>query len=137
MSGPALYELLLGSFADGTPLEAFDEKSQTIFSVMDNIQYVLNTRAGSLSHLPEYGLPDLTSIYRDLPASAHKLKRMIETTLLRYEPRLQAVEIELKVPDDEAMLSYTLICHLKQAGLVRFGTWFMPDGRVKLKRYGM
>ncbi|GGP18188.1 type VI secretion system baseplate subunit TssE [Silvimonas iriomotensis] len=135
MSGPGLYERLLGSFADGTPVDEYDDKTQTILSVMDNIQCVLNTRAGSLSHLPEYGLPDLTSIYRELPASAHRLKRMIESTLLQYEPRLQAIEIELKTPDDEAMLSYMLICHLKQTGLVRFGTWFMPDGRVRLRRH--
>ncbi|MGC3962156.1 MAG: type VI secretion system baseplate subunit TssE [Rhodocyclaceae bacterium] len=135
MSGPSLYEMLTGHFADGAPADAFDEKTQTIVSVMDNIQRILNSRAGSLAHLPDYGLPDLTSIYRELPASAHRLKHTIERTLLRYEPRIQGIEIELHPATEEITLTYTLVCHLRRTGLVRFGTWFMPDGRVQLKRY--
>ncbi|MDR3428727.1 MULTISPECIES: type VI secretion system baseplate subunit TssE [Silvimonas] len=135
MTGPALYELLTGHFADGTAIDAFDEKTQTIISVMDSMQRILNSRAGSLSHLPDYGLPDLTTIYRELPASAHKLKRTIEATLIKYEPRLRSIEIELQPMDEEAILSYTLVCHLRRAGLVRFGTWFSPEGQVRLSRY--
>ncbi|MDQ7989601.1 MAG: type VI secretion system baseplate subunit TssE [Candidatus Dactylopiibacterium sp.] len=135
MPGPSLYELLTGHFADGTPVAVFDDKTQTIVSVMDNLQRILNACEGSLAHLPDYGLPDLTSIFRDLPASAHRLMRAIERTLLRYEPRIARIEIELQPASHEDVLRYTLVCHLRQAGLVRFGTWFMPDGRVQLKRY--
>jgi type VI secretion system protein len=31
------------------------------------------------------------------------------------------------------LLSFTMSCHLRQAGLVRFGTHFTPDGRTRLK----
>lgn len=134
MSGPSLYELLSGYFADGVPIDSCDARTQNIVSVMDNIERILNSRAGGLAHLPDYGLPDLTSIYRELPASAHRLKQTIAATLLQYEPRLKGIEIEL-LPSEGTSLSYTLICHLRQAGLVRFGTWFMPDGRVQLKRF--
>ncbi|KPC52615.1 type VI secretion system baseplate subunit TssE [Amantichitinum ursilacus] len=134
MAGPALYELLTGHFADGVAIDAVDPNTQTILSVMDSIQRILNARAGSLAHLPEYGLPDLTTLYRELPASAHQLKRTMEATLKLFEPRLLSVEIELQPAVDEAILSYTLVCHLKQAGLVRFGTYFMPEGRVWLNR---
>lgn len=135
MSGGSLFELLTGHFADGTPLDAFEARTQTIVSVMDNIQRILNSRAGSLSHLPDYGLPDLTTIYRELPASAHRLRDIIQATLLRYEPRIRAIDIELQPVDASATLVYTLVCHLKEAGLVRFGTWFTPEGRVELRRY--
>jgi type VI secretion system protein len=30
--------------------------------VLDNMQRVLNCRAGTLAHLPDYGLPDMTKI---------------------------------------------------------------------------
>ncbi|MFC3624648.1 type VI secretion system baseplate subunit TssE [Vogesella amnigena] len=135
MSGTSLFEMLTGHFADGSPVDAFDVRTQTIVSVMDNIQRILNSRAGSLSHLPDYGLPDLSVIYRELPASAHRLRDIIQATLLHYEPRIRSIEIELQPVDASATLAYTLVCHLQEAGLVRFGTWFTPEGRVQLKRY--
>lgn len=135
MSGTSLFEMLTGHFADGSPVDAFDTRTQTIVSVMDNIQRILNSRAGSLSHLPDYGLPDLSIIYRELPASAHRLRDIIQATLLHYEPRIRSIEIELQPVDASATLGYTLVCHLQEAGLVRFGTWFTPEGRVQLKRY--
>jgi type VI secretion system protein len=30
------------------------------------------------------------------------------------------------------LLSFTMSCHLHQAGLVRFGTHFTPDGQTRL-----
>lgn len=48
----------------GLPLQAVSENTQVILSVLDNMQRILNTRAGSLKHLPDYGLPDMTKILR-------------------------------------------------------------------------
>lgn len=31
------------------------------------------------------------------------------------------------------LISFTMACHLHQAGLVRFGTNFMPDGKTRLR----
>jgi type VI secretion system protein len=53
-----------------------------ILSVQQNIRRILNARAGALKHLPDYGLPDLTNIYKALPASAHLLRQQMEATLL-------------------------------------------------------
>jgi type VI secretion system protein len=41
--------------------------------VLDNMQRVLNCRAGTLAHLPDYGLPDMTKILQGMPGSAHEL----------------------------------------------------------------
>lgn len=129
-TGPSLYELLTGHFANGRPLDDCDEKSAVLFSVMDSIQRILNTRAGSLKHLPDYGLPDLSMIYQHLPASANELKKEISRVLLAYEPRLKSIEVEIRPPDEGMVLKYMLTCHLKQKGLVSFGTYFVPDGKV-------
>ena len=99
----------------------------------DNIQRILNSRRKALAHLPGYGLDDLSEIYRHLPASAHKLKTEIESTLLEYEPRLRAIDIEINKPEPGMLLSFTMACHLRREGLVRFGTDFMPDGRTRLR----
>ena len=56
-------------------------------------------------------------------------------TLLTYEPRIRSIDIELNdVPDPELKVSYVMSCHLKKAGLVRFGTYFDPPGRMRVQR---
>ncbi len=75
-------------------------------------------------------------VYRHLPASAHTLRRDIETTLLRYEPRLKAIDIVIEDTEPGMLLSFTMTCHLHRAGLVRFGTHFTPDSKTRLKLLG-
>jgi type VI secretion system protein len=133
-AGPSLYDMLLGHIG-GVSLDAYDNKTLEILSVQENIKRILNTRAGSLKHLPDYGLPDLSNIYQALPASAHLLKKQMETTLLTYEPRIRSIDIELDdVPDPGLKVSFVMSCHLKKAGLVRFGTYFDPPGRLRVER---
>ena len=133
-AGPSLYDMLLGQIG-GEPIHLYDDRTLECMSVQQNIQRILNTRAGSLKHLPDYGLPDLTRIYKALPASAHQLKKQMETTLLRYEPRIRAVDIAVLESEDPGVLvCFEMTCHLKTAGLVRFGTYFEPPGRMRLKR---
>ena len=131
-TGPSLYDMLLGNVG-GVPLADHDDKTLEILSVMENLRRILNTRAGSLRHLPDFGLPDLTNIYRNLPASAHLLKARMEATLLIYEPRIRAIEREVLPADPGMVISYLMTCHLRKRGLVRFGTHFEPEGRTFLQ----
>ncbi|WP_414442557.1 type VI secretion system baseplate subunit TssE [Burkholderia sp. 22PA0106] len=133
-AGPSLYDMLLGQIG-GEPLDAYDDQTLECMSVQHNVQRILNTRAGALKHLPDYGLPDLTNIYKALPASAHLLRQQMETTLLKYEPRIRSIDVDLLDNDDPGVLvNFEMTCHLKKAGLVRFGTYFEPPGRMRVKR---
>ena len=51
MSTPSLYEMLTFSFSGELPLEQISERDQLILSVMDNMQRIINCRAGTLAHL--------------------------------------------------------------------------------------
>jgi type VI secretion system protein len=133
-AGPSLYDMLLGHI-DDEPLENYDDNTLEILSVQANIRRILNTRAGVLKHVPDYGLPDLTNVYRNLPASVNDLRNQMEGVLLKFEPRLRSVDIEINDnPDPGLLVSFTMICQLKKAGLVRFGTWFEPPGRMRVER---
>ncbi|KML19700.1 MULTISPECIES: type VI secretion system baseplate subunit TssE [Burkholderia] len=133
MPGPSLYDMLLGQIG-GEPLDSYDDRTLECLSVQQNVQRILNTRAGALKHLPDYGLPDLTNIYKALPASGHVLKQQMEGTLLKYEPRIRAIDVEILENHDPGILvSFEMTCHLKKAGLVRFGTYFEPPGRMRLR----
>ena len=126
--------MLLGQI-NGEPLVNHDDKTLEILSVQANIRRILNTRAGALKHVPDYGLPDLTDVYRNLPASVHDLRNQMESTLLKFEPRLRAVDIEIdQKPDPGLLVSFTMVCHLRKAGLVRFGTYFEVPGRMHVRR---
>ncbi|HBB7394528.1 TPA: type VI secretion system baseplate subunit TssE, partial [Escherichia coli] len=104
-----------------------------ILSVLDNMQRILNTRAGSLKHLPDYGLPDITTILQGMPGTAHQLMRVLSDVLLKYEPRIKRVDVTMQEQTQPGELHYVIDAELKDAGLVRYGTTFIPEGRVLLR----
>lgn len=109
MSTPSLYEMLTFSFSGELPLEQISERDQLILSVMDNMQRIINCRAGTLAHLPDYGLPDLSLIHQGMAAGIHGLMRQIEETLLRYEPRLSQIQVELLPQPRPGHLNYLIL----------------------------
>ncbi|PEH73897.1 type VI secretion system baseplate subunit TssE [Edwardsiella tarda] len=133
MPRPSLYEILYGNFTGGLELNQVSEEEQVILSVLDNMQRILNTRAGSLKHLPDYGLPDMTTVLQGMPGTAHQLMRVLSGVLLKYEPRLKRVDVTMPEQIRPGELHYVVDVELKDAGLARYGTTFMPEGRVLLR----
>lgn len=130
---PSLYEMLTLNFGGELDLLRVNERDQVILSVLDNMQRILNSRAGTLAHLPDYGLPDMSQILQGMPGSAHGLLSLLSATLLKYEPRLESLSITLLPQTRSGHLEYTLEAHLKELGLVRFGTEFAPEGKVLVR----
>ena len=133
MPQPSVYEMLLGNFTGGLDLHHVSEENQVISSVLDNMQRILNCRAGTLSHLPDYGLPDMSKILQGMPGSAHALLTTLSATLLKYEPRLKSLNVVLLPQSEPGHLEYAIDAELKGFGLVRYGTAFMPEGRVLMR----
>lgn len=130
---PSLYEMLTGNFTGGLDLHQVSEQNQVILSVLDNMQRILNCRAGTLAHLPDYGLPDMTKILQGMPGTAHQLLKTFSEVLLKYEPRLQSITVILLDQEIPGELRYAIDARLKGIGLVRYGTDFMPEGRVLIR----
>lgn len=130
---PSLYEALYNNFTGGLDLHQVSEQNQTILSVLDNMQRILNCRAGTLTHLPDYGLPDMTSIIHGLPGTGHDLMDTFSGVLLKYEPRLKQITVVLQEQTTPGELRYAIDAELKGIGLVRYGTEFMPEGRVLIR----
>ncbi|NIG73659.1 type VI secretion system baseplate subunit TssE [Klebsiella sp. Ap-873] len=130
---PSLYDMLLGNFSGELPLQQVSEENQVILSVLDNMQRILNCRAGTLAHLPDYGLPDMTKILQGMPGTAHQLINALASVLLKYEPRLQSINVALLEQTQPGELRYAIDAELKGLGLVRYGTEFMPEGLVLLR----
>lgn len=130
---PSLYEMLSGNFCGGLSLHQVSEQNQVILSVLDNMQRILNCRAGTLAHLPDYGLPDMTKILQGMPGSAHQLITTLSVVLLKYEPRLSRITVVMLAQTQPGELRYAIDAELKGIGLVRYGTEFMPEGRVLIR----
>ena len=130
---PSLYEMLSGNFSGGLSLHKVSKQNQVILSVLDNMQRILNCRAGTLAHLPDYGLPDMTKILQGMPGTAHELMGALSAVLLRYEPRLRKIAVILLDQHIPGELRYAIDAELRGIGLVRYGTEFMPEGRVLLR----
>jgi len=130
---PSLYELLLQNFAGDLELYRVDAANQQTLSVLDNLQRILNSRAGALSHLPDYGLPDMGTILQGLPATAHVMMTTLVGTLLKYEPRLAAVDMDMLPQTRAGHLEYTLDVQLKNGERMTFGTTLAPEGKVLVR----
>jgi type VI secretion system protein len=130
---PSLYEVLLQNFDGELAVDQVAEADQLTLSVLDNLQRILNSRAGTLSHLPDYGLPDMGMILQGLPATAHRLMNTMAETLLKYEPRLAAVSVELLAQAQPGHLEYRLDAQLKGGARLLFGTTLAAEGKVLVR----
>ncbi|WP_110968865.1 type VI secretion system baseplate subunit TssE [Pseudomonas huaxiensis] len=136
---PSLYEMILQNFQGDLELYQVSEQDQQTLSILDNLHRILNSRAGTLAHLPDYGLPDMGLILQGLSGAAHSVKSAIVATLLKYEPRLLTIDVELLPESRPGHLEYTLEAQLKGGDRVTFGTTLIPGGKVvvrHLKRQG-
>ncbi|WP_329911763.1 type VI secretion system baseplate subunit TssE [Serratia quinivorans] len=129
----SLYEMLYCNFTGGLGLHQVSEENQVILSVLDNMQRILNCRAGTLAHLPDYGLQDMTKILQGMPGTAHQLMGTLSDVLLKYEPRLKSVDVVIMEQTQPGELRYAIDAELKGLGLVRYGTEFMPEGKILLR----
>ncbi|WP_152227557.1 type VI secretion system baseplate subunit TssE [Pseudomonas sp. SCB32] len=130
---PSLYELLLQNFTGELDLHRAREEDQPLLSVLDNLQRILNCRAGTLSHLPDYGLPDMSEILHGMPGSAHGLIGNMTNMLLKYEPRLASLNIELLPQILPGHLEYSVTVELHDGMRATFGTTLAPEGRVLVR----
>ncbi len=130
---PSLYEMLMQSFSGEMELRQVSGNDQVILSVLDNLQRILNCRAGVLDHLPDYGLPDMSQILQGITGSAHGLMTAMTAVLLKYEPRLAGVAITLVPQRRPGQLEYIMEAELKGIGRFTFGTTFTSEGRILVR----
>lgn len=65
--------------------------------------------------------------------TAHEMMSTLSAVLLKYEPRLKKITVALLEQQVSGELRYAIDAEIKGVGLVRYGTEFMPEGRVLLR----
>lgn len=132
-----LFEKLVGTYADGTPVRSVPAASRRLRSVVDHVQRLMETRKGSLVHLPELGMPDIGDLYRRLPGSAQEIQSELELLLRRHEPRLENVRVQFQEFDAaHARIRFRISGVLKGLGRLQLESSFFPSGRGEVRHTG-
>lgn len=132
----SLFDVLGGCFADGRPLASVPAEQRRLHSVVSNLHRLFNTRRGTVRHLPGYGLPDISEIYRDIPESIPDLRRAIQEAVAQYEPRLRYARVEHQHTDAYTMqLVFLLSAQLVEGAPVRFRTTFTSNESARVSPF--
>lgn len=127
----SIYDMLRGSFrCDDRPLHQIPERQHLILSIVDNLDRLFNTRRGTIQHMANYGLPAISEIYRDIPASIPDLENAIRVAVETYEPRLTNVRVRHCQKQDDALdltLAFILSGDVEGNPAVRFKTTFQSE----------
>jgi type VI secretion system protein len=110
---------------------------RTIESVLTHLRKMLNVRQGSVCTLPDYGIPDLNSLFTQYPDAVMALRRIIKESLEKYEPRLRRVNVRY-LPDEEnpLLLRFEITARLvmdDQDSPIRFETVVGDSGKVRVR----
>jgi len=104
-----------------------------MLSVISNLTHLFNTRQGAIPHLPDYGLPDTTSVYHDVTQTPDVLAREIRSAVQKYEPRLTHVRIDVREGESATMrMVFILTANLEKGQRIRLQTTFAADDLVRV-----
>jgi len=115
MENISLYDLLVGTFismgddpgdVDLSYFDRMSEDEKLRRSIVENLKMVLQTRRGSVQHLPDFGIPDIRKIYFD-EGTIDAIPKQIAETIVKYESRLTDVRVTT-TDFDERNLSVSL-----------------------------
>jgi len=136
----ALLDALTGSFESGgagVRVADVPEGEQQLHSVLGNLRRLFNARRGSLAHVPEYGLPDLSDVSPSSPEKIEALRVAIRESVERFEPRLQKVRVTREGGRaDASHLVFLLSAQLGRDTRVRFQTTIRSSEPVEIRPKG-
>lgn len=109
--------------------------SQLKNSISSHLAHLLNTKQGTLAHMPDFGLPDLTEVYKRIPSSIAQFKQAIIKTIEKYEPRLKQVQIiDTYIHDNEySVLKFYIAGQLATGENISFNSNFLNEGRAVIE----
>jgi type VI secretion system protein len=105
--------------------------------VLGNLRRLFNARRGSLAHVPEYGLPDLSDVSPSSPEKIEALRVAIREAVERFEPRLQKVRVTREGGRaDSSHLVFLLSAQMGPNARVRFQTTIRSSEPVEIRPKG-
>ena len=103
-----LLEGVMGRFLSGWPISEIPENQHLLLSIREHLVALFNTRRGSLGHLDDYGLPDISEVCDKMPGSIAELQKAIRETIVKYEPRIKQVQVVEHEEADENSTAFSV-----------------------------
>ena len=129
----ALYDIITGKNGRGGKIARFPDQQELLESIHDHLIRLLNARQGVLRHLPDYGLPDLDTFYRELPYSEEDIAYAVKTVIEKYEPRLENVRVQPRARDiRKCVVRMEISGRLQDGTQVRFQTLFKSNYQAQI-----
>ncbi len=106
-----------------------------VASILSHLRGLLNTRQGSSSLDPSYGLPDYTDMFHNFPRGRKALAEGVAQTVSRFEPRLRNVEVDVQERSEgDVFLHFVIRAQLASNGKpVQFDSSIASTGRVVVR----
>ncbi|ADZ92880.1 type VI secretion system baseplate subunit TssE [Marinomonas mediterranea] len=129
----SLYEVLSQQHMGGAQLSDFPTYEDYLMSIHDHLVRLLNARQGGLSHLPDYGMPDLNKLYQALPYSEDDIAIAVKKIVEKYEPRLTGVHV-IPLPRDlnSGVVSIRITGKTHNGNAISFKTNFKSSGTAEV-----
>ncbi len=106
------------------------------WSIRNHLKVLLNTRKGTINFKPEYGLSDVSVVFKEFPDSIEMLRQQIERAIRDYEPRLTNVNASLVDREDKLFRATYLVSAEIRSGpekeSIRFRTRINSDGLMEI-----
>lgn len=91
-------------------------RAHEVESIVGHLRLLLNTRQGTSTSSPTYGLLDLLPLLKTLPQSRHQLCEELRQTIMTHEPRLVRVVVHQVVAADPMVLHFEITASLRATG---------------------
>jgi len=114
------------------------EKLETrpLNSIISHLSKLLNTRQGSVSIAPDFGVPDITNLPGgNIMETRQRVEAIIQEVVEKYEPRLKNVKMRMHQDDKPGLsLKFRLEANLTEnEGVpVVFETIVSTDGKISI-----
>jgi type VI secretion system protein len=88
-------------------------KDNEIKNIIENLNYVLNTKKGYGSLLTDFGIRDMNE-YSSRDQLAAAIMEEVKYNIDNYEPRLQLMKISIEDTNDPFRISFKIECAVKE-----------------------
>lgn len=88
------------------------DSQAVIKSIIDNLNYVLNTKKGYGSFISDFGIRDMNE-YSSRDQLAVAIMEEVRSNIDKFEPRLQIVDITIENTRDPFRIAFKIECRLK------------------------
>lgn len=113
------------------------QQQDEIESVCKHLNSLLNSRRGVLSHMKDYGLPDVEDIYEGLPYSQQTLALEVKKLIEKFEPRVRTVNVLAReINQNDCVIKLDIQAFLVSGSSIQLSTKFASGGKADVLTRG-